>query len=59
LYDRLEHAAQHMGLSRLFTEASEVARGFFLHKGFRLIRRQDVERNGVPIHNYVMDKSLD
>jgi putative acetyltransferase len=58
LYDRLERAAQDMALSRLFVEASEVAKGFFVHKGFRLVHRQDVVRHGVPIHNDVMDKSL-
>jgi len=58
LYDRLERAAQDRGLARLFVEASEVVRDFFVRRGFRLIRRQDFARNGVPIHNYVMDKSL-
>jgi putative acetyltransferase len=58
LYGCLERAALDMGLSLLLVEASEVARDFFLRRGFRLIRRQDFERNGIAIHNYVMDKSL-
>lgn len=58
LYAWLERAALDRGLSRLFVEASEVARDFFLHKGFRLVRRQNFVRNGVPIHNYRMEKAL-
>lgn len=58
LYAWLERAALDRGLSRLFVEASEVARDFFLRKGFRVVRRQDLVRHGVPIYNYVMDKPL-
>ena len=58
LYVRLERAALTTGLSHLYTEASEAARRFFLKVGFTLIKRRDFERNGVEIHNYLMEKSL-
>lgn len=58
LYERLENAALAAGLSRLFVEASEAARRFFIGKGFSLIKRRDFERNNVQIHNYLMEKSF-
>jgi hypothetical protein len=44
--------------SRLFVEASEVARPFFSAKGFLLIGRNDFEIYGVSIHNYITEKHL-
>lgn len=58
LFDRLEEAALADGLSRLYVEASEAARRFFLKEGFTLIRRRDFARYGVQIHNYLMEKQL-
>lgn len=56
LYERLESAARTSGLSRLHVEASEAARRFFIGMGFSQIKRQDTERRGVRIHNYLMEK---
>jgi putative acetyltransferase len=58
LYDELEAAACDQGIKRLYTEASELARRFFLHKGFTVLERQDKVLRGVPIHNYRMAKAL-
>ena len=58
LYKRLESAALDLGISRLFVEASEAARGFFVGKGFRIVKRRDFEFNSGQIHNYLMEKSL-
>ena len=58
LYDAIEAAARRQGISRLFTEASELARRFFERKGFALLERQDMVLRGVPIHNYKMAKDL-
>jgi putative acetyltransferase len=58
LYDRIEAAAAERGLGRLFVEASEPARRFFLKKGFVLLRRRDFELGNVPIHNFEMEKQL-
>ncbi|MGY6698013.1 MAG: GNAT family N-acetyltransferase [Roseinatronobacter sp.] len=43
LFEQLESAALAAGLSRLYVEASEAARRFFLGKGFSLIKRRDFE----------------
>ncbi|MEM8797438.1 MAG: GNAT family N-acetyltransferase [Pseudomonadota bacterium] len=58
LYDHLEKAAFALELDRLDVAASEAAKPFFRGKGFHLVRRQNVERNGVPLHNYLMEKHL-
>ena len=58
LYAKLEEAARQRGLTRLFVEASEVAKPFFTAKGFMLIRRNDFELGGVSIHNFIMEKHL-
>jgi putative acetyltransferase len=58
LYDDLEAAARQRGLVRLSVNASEAARRLFLRKGFSVVRRNDLLRMGVPIHNYSMEKAL-
>lgn len=56
-----EHARAH-GLERLYTEASELARGAFERAGYVVTHRRDfsIDLNGksVPIHNYAMEKRL-
>lgn len=51
-------AAAERGMTRLFVEASEPARRFFLKKGFKLVARRDFEIAGVSIHNYSMEKQI-
>ena len=58
LYDRLEQIARRRGMKRLYAEASEAARRFFLRKGFAVVARRDFEISGVPIHNYAVEKWL-
>ncbi|MCB1882716.1 MAG: GNAT family N-acetyltransferase [Geminicoccaceae bacterium] len=58
LYDELERTARAGGLRRLYAEASEAARQFFLKKGFVLTARRDFEVGGVPLHNYAVEKAL-
>lgn len=58
LYERLEQAAYQAAMPRLYVRASEVARGFFERQGFAVQQRCDFERNGVMIHNYLMEKPL-
>ncbi len=58
LYVQLEAAALNADLTHLYTEASEAALRFFLKVGFTLIKRQVFTYNGVEIHNYLMEKSL-
>ena len=58
LYDAVEAAAREQGITSLFTEASELARRLFEHKGFAVVERQDMVIRGVAIHNYRMAKDL-
>lgn len=59
LYDAIEAAARGRGIARLYTEASEPARRFFLKRGFRVVARNDFEIAGVAIHNMRMEKTLE
>ena len=56
MFDELEATAQREGMARLFTEASEAARRFAEKRGFKVLRRQDFEIDGVLIHNFAMEK---
>jgi putative acetyltransferase len=58
LYDALEHEARRQKQRLLYVEASEPARRFFSRKGFRMDHRRNILVNGVPIHNYRMEKDL-
>ncbi len=42
---------------KIVTHASVTARPFFENRGYRVIRSQEVERKGVFLKNYVMEKS--
>lgn len=59
LYNEIEKIWRSQGLARLFVEASEPAKRFFLRQGFRVDQRRDFEVRGVAIHNYGMEKILD
>jgi putative acetyltransferase len=50
--------ARKQGISRLYTEASELARRLFERKGFAVLERQNKVLSGAPIHNYRMAKDL-
>jgi putative acetyltransferase len=58
LYDRLEQEAESLKISRVFVEASEAARRLFLKKGFTETSRNNFMLDGVPMHNYRMEKWL-
>ena len=53
--DKLEHA---FGVSKITTHASITAKPFFLHRGYNIIREQQVIRADIPLTNYVMEKPL-
>jgi len=57
-----ESRARSRGVSRLYTEASELARATFERAGYTVTHRRDftIEHDGkaVPIHNYAMEKAL-
>lgn len=58
LLAELETSARDLGLTRLTTNASRIARPFFLARGFTLLAAQEVERRGVAIENFHMAKVL-
>lgn len=58
LMSDVESHARAMGMTELYSEASESARPLFLKKGFTDEGRRDFEIEGVPIHNYAMRKRL-
>jgi putative acetyltransferase len=58
IYDRLEQVARTLGLTRIYVEASEGARGLFIRKGFSLVERRDFWLRGVALHHYRMERRL-
>lgn len=50
--DKLEQAVN----GKLTTHASITAKPFFLHRGYHVIKEQEVVRQGVALTNYVMEK---
>lgn len=53
--DRLEKA---ISADTFFTHASITAVPFFLHRGYRIVRKRQVIRNDVTLTNYRMEKSV-
>lgn len=58
LLQHVEDVARELGVPRLYTEASELARRPFERAGYRMMERRDFEVRGVAIHNYAMEKRL-
>lgn len=58
LYLTAEQQAAKAGATRLYAEASELARPFFEKRGFVTTARRDFEVAGVPIHNFAVEKAL-
>lgn len=58
LYAHLRKETAKRGLSRLYVEASLIARPFFEHRGFVLVRTNKVERQGQTLVNFSMEKRL-
>lgn len=51
-------AASRPGVVKITTHASITARPFFLSRGYRAVKEQQVERAGVLLTNYVMEKGI-
>ena len=58
LCDRLEQAAREAGCERVCSDVSITARPFFESRGYRVLCRQQVERRGVLLTNFKMEKQL-
>ena len=59
LAQALEGQAAAQGQVRMTTHASITARPFFEKRGYRVVKEQQVERKGVLLTNFVMEKTLD
>ena len=51
--------AKHHGITRLYTEASDLARPSFEEAGYVATEKREFEIDGVPIHNWAMEKAID
>ena len=51
--DELEKAVD---VDKIITHASITAKSFFEQRGYRIIKEQQVIRNGISLINYVMEK---
>lgn len=58
LYEHLETQARAQGIGRLYVEASLIARPFFEYRGFRVLCRNELRRNGQGLVNFSMEKRL-
>ncbi|MEH2287919.1 GNAT family N-acetyltransferase [Nostoc sp.] len=58
ILEQIELKANSLGVDKLFTEASITAKPFFESQGFIVIKKQEVERIGQKLINFVMEKCL-
>ena len=58
LYEHLLAKAKARHLEYLYVEASLIAKPFFEHRGFSVKKRNEVQRNGISLVNFAMEKSL-
>ena len=56
--EALEGYALGRGLRKVTVHASRTARPFFEQRGYRVLYVQQVERRGVPLENFAMEKDL-
>ncbi len=59
LYRHLEMEAVKRGMRRLYVEASCVAEPFFIRQGFQRVAENRVQRQGVTLLNFTMEKLFD
>ena len=53
--NKLEQAVK---VNKIITHASITAKPFFEQRGFKVVKEQQVERNGIALTNYVMEKQV-
>ena len=58
LLDAIIVSAEGQGMARLYTEASDLARGLFERKGFEVVARRAFDLRGVMIWNWAMARDL-
>ena len=58
LSGQIEALAQRESCTALYTEASLTARGFFERRGYQVLQRQQVDRQGQLLTNFAMQKKF-
>lgn len=58
LYARIESLAREAAMPRLHSQASYLVRGLFERQGWVLIREQQIEKAGVTLTNFLMEKCI-
>lgn len=58
ILEHIESKAKDLGINKIFTEASITAKPFFERHKFIAIKKQEVERRGQKLINFVMEKNL-
>ena len=58
LYAEVERRMRADGCDRLHTQASHLAKAFFIKHGWDVLRRNTVTRGGVVLTNWIMEKHL-
>lgn len=58
LYRSIVAEAATMGVRRLHTQASHLARPFFERQGWSVVREQTVSPGGVPMTNFLMERVM-
>jgi len=58
LYAHLLAEAKLRNIERLYVEASFIAKPFFEHRGFSVIKRNTFQRNGVTLVNFTMERYI-
>jgi len=51
--NKLEHS---ISVAKIVTHASITAKGFFEKRGYRIVTKQQIERQGILLTNYVMER---
>lgn len=58
LYKHLLEEAKSRSIERLYVEASLIAKPFFEHRGFSVVKKNEIQKNGVSLINFSMEKYL-
>ena len=58
IFEKIELTARDLKINKLFVEASITAKPFFEKKQFIVVRKQEVERGGQKLINFIMEKLL-
>jgi len=59
LFQRMIAWVSSRGVGRLISDVSVTARPFFERVGFRVVKSQEVERRGVRLRNFRMERKID